>query len=139
MPNKSTSEKTIEILLKILNLIPNGTQCNENAHSSGITARQILQKLNDDGVALNIRTVQRHLLLLCEHYQITIDTIGNTAYYSWRLNAPRFDIPRLTVYQSLLLALTQKHLNQLLPSNVQKSMEAFFQSAQTQLQENEKQ
>ena len=54
-------------------------------------------------------------------------------------NAPRFDIPRLTVYQSLLLALTQKHLNQLLPSNVQKSMEAFFQSAQTQLQEDEKQ
>ena len=118
MPNKSTSEKTIEVLLKILNLIPNGTQSHDNAHSSGITAREILQKLNEDGIDLNIRTVQRHLLLLCAHYQINIDTIGTTAYYSWPLNAPRFDIPRLTIYQSLLLALTQKHLNQLLPSNV---------------------
>ena len=69
MPNKSTSEKTIEVLLKILNEIPIGTQSHANSHSSGITAREILQKLNEDGIDLNIRTVQRHLLLLCAHYQ----------------------------------------------------------------------
>ena len=71
------------------------------------------------------------------YYQITIHSQNNSHYYSWSLGAPKFDIPRLTEYQSLLLALTKEHLSALLPSNVQNSMEAFFESAQKQLQEKE--
>jgi predicted transcriptional regulator len=65
MSEKSTKNELVVILLTVLGYIPK--------HSK-ITAKKIHERLLEDGINKDIRTVQRLLNILCEHYEIEQDS-----------------------------------------------------------------
>lgn len=128
MSHCSSNTQTIQIILAILKLIPT---------RYGISAKDIQDKLEQQEIKLSLRSVQRYLSLLSEHYQIDIDTT-RPYKYRWEDNGYRFDIPQLSEQQALLLGLTKKHLDNLLPKNVTELIAPLFSQAAYQLESDTK-
>ncbi|WP_066459831.1 helix-turn-helix transcriptional regulator [Castellaniella caeni] len=96
---------------------------------SKITARELHEELRDAGFDRNLRTVQRQLDMLSQHFELDRDDSSKPYGYRWRPNAKGLSLPSLTVQESLLLKLAQEQLRYLLPPSLMRSMESFFKHA----------
>jgi predicted DNA-binding transcriptional regulator YafY len=85
--------------------------------------------LASQGYTRDLRTIQRQLELLSEHYEIERDDSSRPYGYRWRERAAALAVPTLNEKDSLLLMLAQKHLSNLLPASVMKAMASFFEQA----------
>ncbi len=112
------------ILIEILRKIP------KTAYTS---AEAIQQHLHNLGHPLTIRSVQRHLQTLCQHFDIECDDRSKPYGYRWKSHARGLRMPILTEQESLMLMLARRHLENLLPVNVMNAVRPFFDEAANKL------
>jgi predicted DNA-binding transcriptional regulator YafY len=124
MPKRPDTHETVLLALEILRRIPKGRK---------VTATEIHQQLLSAGIERDLRTVQRQLDMLSGHFDIERDERSKPYGYRWKSGAKGFSMPLLTEQESLLLTLAEQHLRSLLPSNLMKSMNAFFETARQNL------
>ena len=128
MAKRSDTGETLILALELLKRIPK---------NSYVTTKQLHEQLTEISVVRDIRTIQRHLDLLSEHFNIDRerDDASNNYKYRWNKLSRGLEIPSLTPQESLLLMLAEEYLKNLLPASLLKSMEGFFRQSSLKLSE----
>ena len=98
-----------------------------------ITASELHKELVAQGMERDIRTIQRHLDTLSEHFDIERDDRSKPYGYRWKERAEGIAFPVMTAQESLLLTLAHEQIRQLLPPRLLTSMEGFFEQAERNL------
>lgn len=124
MGKRPASVSTAITLVEILQRIPRGRK---------VTAREIRQQLQDAGTSLDLRTVQRHLDALSEHFHLDRDERSRPYGYSWPAHARGLAVPCLTLPESLVLHLAQQRLINLLPTQLVHTLQPLFAQADINL------
>lgn len=124
MNKRSDTFETTLLAIELLRRIP---------RERLITARELHESLKNAGIERDLRTIQRQLEMLCEHFEIERDDRSKPFGYRWLEFAKGLNVPNLTLQESLLLRLAEQHLGNLLPSPLMKSLDAFFTQARRNL------
>jgi predicted DNA-binding transcriptional regulator YafY len=124
MSKRTDNLETLHIALELLRRIPRGSK---------ISAPELRQQLEQAGLVRDLRTIQRQLELLSQHFGIERDDSGRPFGYRWSPAAKPLLQPNLTEQESLLLTLAEQHLRNLLPANLMKSMNGFFSQARNKI------
>lgn len=120
MPKRPDSLDTVHTVLALLQRIPRNRK---------ITSQELQTQLSAAGFVRELRTNQRHLETLTEHFDIECDSRSKPYGYRWKERAQGISLPGMTEQESLLLALAEQHLHSLLPASLMKSMAEFFTQA----------
>jgi predicted DNA-binding transcriptional regulator YafY len=126
MPQRSNNLETLLMSLEILKRIPRGRK---------ISAPELQGQLREAGFDRNLRTIQRQLDTLSEHFDIDRDERSKPYGYSWKSASGGFSLPGLNEQESVLLSLAEQHLSNLLPASLMKSMAGFFDQARLRLED----
>ena len=124
MTKRSDTKETVLLALEILRRIPRNRK---------VSTAELHEQLAELGIDRDIRTIQRQLEMLSEHFDIERDDRNKPYGYKWKERAQCLALPMLSEQESLLLSLAEKHLRNLLPSSLMKSMDGFFTQARTNL------
>ena len=124
MAKRSDTLETVLLAVELLRRIPRGRK---------VTASELHQQLKHAGMERELRTIQRQLEMLSEHFEIERDDRSKPYGYRWLEQAKALAMPNLTPQESLLLQLAEEHLKNLLPPRLMKSMDAFFSQAKRNL------
>ena len=124
MAKRSDTLETVLLAVELLRRIPRGRK---------VTASELHRQLTDAGIDRDLRTIQRQLEMLSEHFEIERDDRSKPYGYRWLEQAKALAVPNLTPQESLLLQLAEEHLKNLLPARLLKSMEGFFSQAKRNL------
>lgn len=124
MAKRSDTKETVLLALELLRRIP---------RNSKISAPELHQQLSSTGLARDLRTIQRQLEMLSEHFEIERDERSKPYGYRWKERAKGLALPMLSGQESLLLTLAEKQLGNLLPASVMKSMDGFFVQARANI------
>ena len=124
MAKRSDTLETVLLAVELLRRIPRGRK---------VTASELHRQLEDAGIERDLRTIQRQLEMLSEHFEIERDDRTKPYGYRWLEQAKALAVPNLTPQESLLLQLAEDHLKSLLPVRLMKSMEGFFCQAKRNL------
>ena len=114
MATRPTSLETTLLSIELLQRIPRRQK---------ITASELRDELAAAGYDRDIRSVQRQLDILCQHFEIERDDRAKPYGYRWKPHSPGFSVPSISSNEALLLALAQQHLKNLLPSNVTRALD----------------
>ena len=124
MAKRPDTLDTALLMVELLRRIPRGRK---------ITTSELHQQLKSAGFDRDLRTIQRQLEILSEHFDIERDERSKPYGYRWLERAQGLAVPRLTPQESLLLLLAQEHLKNLLPARLMQSMDGFFTQARRNL------
>ncbi|MCA0936658.1 WYL domain-containing protein [Vibrio alginolyticus] len=124
MAKRASTQESLVIAFEILKRIPKSHQT---------TAKELHKQLEEIGLKRELRTVQRTLEMLCEHFDIVKDDRTKPYGYKWDRNSESIALQKLAPQEALLLALSQDYLANLLPANLLSSLDGFFQEAKYQL------
>ena len=124
MPKRPDTFETVMLALELLRRIPRNYK---------ISASELHKQLTQAGITRELRTVQRQLEMLVEHFDIECDDRSKPYGYRWKERAKGMSLQVLSEQESLLLILAEQHLKNLLPSPLMKSMESFFIQARSNL------
>lgn len=124
MAKRSDTLETVLLAVELLHRIPRGRK---------VTASELHRQLKEAGIDRDLRTIQRQLEMLSEHFEIERDDRSKPYGYRWLEQAKALAVPNLTPQESLLLQLAEEHLKNLLPARLMKSMEGFFSQAKRNL------
>ena len=124
MTKRPDNQEALIFALELLRRIPRQYK---------VTARELHRQLQEAGLKKDLRTVQRHLKLLSETFDIECDDREKPYGYRWNKHAEGFCVPRLSLQDSLLLTLAQQYLHTILPAKLMQSMEGFFTQARYDL------
>lgn len=124
MSKRPDTLETVLLALELLKRIPRQRK---------VTASQLHAQLASAGIVRDVRTVQRQLEMLSEHFDIERDNASKPYGYRWKEKAVGLAVPMLSEQESLLLILAGQHLQNLLPVSLLKSMDAFFEQAKVNL------
>lgn len=120
MEDDNKTIATVRLAMEILRRIP---------RKNYISAPQLQEQLQNAKIKRDLRNIQKQLKMLCESFDIECDTTSKPYGYRWKSTAGGFSMPMLNDQDALLLSLAEQHLKNLLPANVMKSMEGFFEQA----------
>ncbi len=124
MAKRASTKESLVIVFEILKRIPKSHQT---------TARKLHEQLEEIGLKRELRTIQRTLDMLCEHFDIVKDDRTKPYGYKWDRHSEGIALQKLAPQEALLLALSQDYLANLLPANLLSSLDGFFQEAKYQL------
>ncbi len=124
MPKRPDTKETVLLALELMRRIP---------RNRSVTAKELHEQLADTEVGRDLRTIQRQLEMLSEHFEIERDDRSKPYGYRWKERARGMALPTLSEQESLLLILAERHLRSLLPVSLMKSMEGFFLQARSNL------
>ena len=124
MAKRSDTIETVLLALELLHRIPRNRK---------VSAPELYEQLSGTKVERNLRTIQRQLEMLSEHFEIERDDRSKPYGYRWKERARAWSLPMLSEQESLLLTLAEKQLRSLLPGSLMKSMEGFFAQARSNL------
>lgn len=124
MAKRSDALETTVLAIELLRRIPRGRK---------VTAAELHRQLKDAGIERELRTIQRQLEMLSEHFDIERDDRSKPYGYCWLERAKGLALPNLTPQESLLLGLAEEHLKNILPVRLMSSMEGFFTQARRNL------
>lgn len=124
MAKRPDTLETVLLAIELLRRIPRGRK---------VTASELHDQLKDVGIDRELRTIQRQLEMLSEHFEIERDDRSKPYGYRWLEQAKGLAVPNLTPQESMLLGLAEEHLKNLLPARLVKSMESFFAQARRNL------
>lgn len=124
MAKRPESIETTILALELLRRIP---------RSRSISSVELHQQLRDAGIERELRTIQRQLEVLSEHFDIYRDQRSKPYGYRWKEKAAGLALPTLSPQESLLLGLAEEYLKNLLPAKLKKSMDGFFEQARRNL------
>lgn len=125
MAKRPHTLETTLVAIELLSRIPRNQR---------VTAAQLHDQLQHAGIDRDLRTIQRQLDTLSEHFDIERDERSKPYGYRWKECSKGLSLPVLSEQESLLLLLAEQHLRHLLPSRVMKSMDNFFQQARSKLE-----
>lgn len=123
MPKPTTLE-TLRLALELLKRIPRGRK---------VSAPDLHKDLLAAGFTRDLRTIQRLLDELSGHFDIEKDERSRPFGYQWKATARGLSVPGLNEKESLLLALAERHLETLLPLEVTRALQPFFEQARMNL------
>lgn len=98
-----------------------------------VSAVELHAQLKDAGIDRDLRSIQRQLEVLCDHFDIECDKSARPYGYRWKELSAGLSLPGLTEQESLMLLLAKQHLEHLLPASVMRSMSGFFEQARRNL------
>lgn len=124
MPKRPDTLETVQLALELLRRIP---------RTRKVTAAELHEQLTSAGLPRDLRTIQRQLEMLSEHFEIERDDRNKPYGYRWKERASGMSLPVLNEQESLLLTLAEQQLRNLLPASLMKSMAGFFQQARMNL------
>lgn len=124
MAKRASTHESLVLAFEMLKRIP---------RSYKITANELHEQLSLVGIDRDIRTIQRNLEMLSEHFDIEKDDRSKPYGYSWIKASEGLSMPNLTSQESLLLSLAEDYLSNLLPANVMASLDGFFGEARYNL------
>ncbi|MDF2154517.1 WYL domain-containing protein [Vibrio sp. CAU 1672] len=124
MAKKSSTQESLALAFELLKRIPKSHQ---------VTARELHQQLHQIGIERDLRSIQRNLEMLCEHFDIIKDDRSKPYGYRWNKNSEGIALPKLSAQEALLLNLAEEYLINLLPANLTSSLSSFFQEAKHKL------
>lgn len=124
MGKRASTLETTLLAIELLRRIP---------RSHKITAEELHRQLADAGFERDVRTIQRQLETLSEHFKLDVDMRSRPYGYQWPKAAKGLSVPNLTLQESLLLKLAEEHLRNLLPVHLMRSMDGFFSQARQNL------
>jgi predicted DNA-binding transcriptional regulator YafY len=124
MPLRPDSMETVHLTIELLHRIP---------RNSKITALDLQVQLAAAGYQRDLRTIQRHLRQIVDHFDVECDERGKPYGYRWKEKAKGLSLPGINQHESLLLALAEQHLRHLLPPKLMASMEGYFSQARSNL------
>lgn len=124
MSKRAHTLETVQLSLEILRRIPRRRK---------VTAAELHEQLKAVGIDRDIRTIQRQLEMLSEHFEIERDDRNKPYGYRWLEYSRGLSVPNLSLQESLLLRLAEEHLKNILPSRLMKSMDGFFSQARHNL------
>ncbi|PAT39228.1 WYL domain-containing protein [Vandammella animalimorsus] len=124
MAKRPDTLETVQLAIELLRRIPRHRK---------ITAAELHQQLRDAGIERELRTIQRQLEMLSEHFEIERDERSKPYGYRWLEQARALAVPTLTPQESLLLQLAEEHLRHLLPPRLMGAMSGFFSQARRNL------
>ncbi|CAJ0681553.1 hypothetical protein R82526_01287 [Ralstonia mannitolilytica] len=124
MAKRPDTLETALLAIELLRRIPRGRK---------VTASELHDQLKDAGIERELRTIQRQMEMLSEHFEIERDDRSKPYGYRWLDQAKGLAVPSLTAQESLLLCLAEEHLRNLLPARLMKSMDGFFAQARRNL------
>ena len=124
MTRRPDNLETLHLCLELLKRIPRQRK---------IDSRELQLQLKEAGFERDMRTIQRQLESLCEHFEIEKDDSSRPYGYRWKEAAQGLSLPGLTEQESLLMILAEKNLRHQLPASLMKSMQGFFDQAQRNL------
>ena len=114
------------IYIELLRRIPSGRK---------VTARDLQTDLENCGIHRDLRSVQRYLERLSEHYPIERDERSKPYGYRWAPGSEGITLPLLSSQQALLLSMAEQQLRQVIPANLHAALRPLFSQAQRQLEE----
>lgn len=124
MAKRPDTLETALLAIELLRRIPRGRK---------VTASELHDQLKDAGIERELRTIQRQMEMLSEHFEIERDDRSKPYGYRWLDQAKGLAVPNMTAQESLLLSLAREHLRNLLPARLMKSMDGFFAQARRNL------
>ena len=106
---------------------------------TGVTsASQVKEHLENAGYQKSLRSVQRQMDTLSKHFNIERNETSKPYGYRWSADSKGLSIPMLTEQESVMLALAEQYLRNLLPKQTIKTMEGYFNQARYNLIYNDK-
>lgn len=120
MPKRANSVDTTFFSLELLRRIPRNQR---------ITAHELHQQLMDAGIERNVRTIQRQLERLSQHFDLECDDRCRPYGWRWRVGSRGLSLAQLSPAESLLMQMAQAHLKHLLPAPLMASFSPFFSQA----------
>jgi predicted DNA-binding transcriptional regulator YafY len=130
MTKQDKKPDTLIFAIELLKRIPRNQK---------VTTSELKKQLDAIGIERSLRSIQRQLETLSEHFDIERDDRNKPYGYRWKELSNGLSLPVLTKQETLLLALAEDHLKELLPANLINSMEGFFNQARYNLDTNEEQ
>ena len=129
MAKRPKTGDTLTLVLELLRRIPKGRK---------VTAKELHRQLMSMDIERDVRTIQRQLRELANHFDIERDERDKPYGYRWKEKSYGYSVPTLNAQESLLLTLAEQHLRNLLPVNLMDSMQGFFLQAKRNLGANAK-
>lgn len=105
-------------------------------HPAKISAQDLQQELTEDGYDITERSVQRDLNALSHSFPLCCDEREKPYGWSWQKDAPSFDLPGLSIPEALSLVMTERFLQNLLPSPLSDHLAPYFKAARQRLDAN---
>ncbi|MBS0198936.1 MAG: WYL domain-containing protein [Proteobacteria bacterium] len=127
MAKRPDNSESVLLALELMRRIP---------RNGKVTADQLHRQLKDAGISRDLRSIQRQLAALSQHFGIERDDRDKPYGYRWLPNSEGLALPHLSPQESLLLRLAEQHLSNLLPARLMHSMDGFFAQARRNLGEN---
>lgn len=104
-------------------------------HPRKITTTELTGRLNDQGYAINKRTVERDLKMFEELFGLVVDDRSRPYGWQWGRDSPAIDLPSLDDGQALMLSVAEPFVTQLLPPPVLGALKPILLAAQRKLKE----
>ena len=92
------------------------------------TANEICSSLEAIGMHTSLRTIQRDLHSLSKAFPLVFDD-GKPIGWSWRKDAPTFDLPGMDPHAALTFAMVEAHLLKALPPGTTSHLLPWFEQA----------
>jgi predicted DNA-binding transcriptional regulator YafY len=124
MPRRPDNLETLHLSLELLKRIPRQRK---------IDSRDLQLQLKEAGYDRDMRTIQRQLESLCQHFDIERDDSSRPYGYRWKEASQGLSLPGLTEQESLLMMLAEHNLRNQLPVSLMKAMQGFFDQARRNL------
>ena len=124
MPRRPDNLETLHLSLELLKRIPRQRK---------VSASELHTQLSEAGFLRDIRSIQRQLESLAQHFDIECDNSSRPYGYRWKEVSAGLALPYLSEQESLLLQLAQQQLSLLLPSAMMRSLNTFFEQARCNL------
>jgi predicted DNA-binding transcriptional regulator YafY len=125
MAQRPGSMETVQLTIELLHRIPRNTK---------VTANELQTQLAAAGYERDLRSLQRQLRQICDHFDVECDDRSKPYGYRWKEKARGLSLPGLNQHESLLLTLAEQHLRNLLPPKLMASMDGYFRQARSNLQ-----
>jgi predicted DNA-binding transcriptional regulator YafY len=124
MGKRADTLETTLLAIELLRRVPRNRK---------ITASELHKQLKEAGIDRDLRSIQRQLEMLSEHFHLIRDDRTKPYGYQWPQHAGGMSIPNLSLQESILLRLAEQHLQNLLPARLMRSMGGFFAQARKNL------
>lgn len=127
MSETSNQKDRLFRLIALLRLIPR--------EPKRISVSELRDKLRVQGFEITTRSLQRDLSgKLSTEFPLLSLEVGKTNYWSFREDAPQWDLPNLDPSAALAFLLAESHLEKLLPYGILELLKPYFEHARAQLE-----
>lgn len=101
------------------------------SRSRWIGTTELQQILQREGIDINLRTIQRDLNTLADHFPLENNGLSPQGW-RWKTDAPAMQLPHMTSSQALTFLMVEQHLQNLMPASVLGELRPWFDNARQQ-------